>query len=239
MSDSHQEEMMTHASPAAARLTAWAAMIGALFALANVALVVSLTGSDQDMVLHGASMLTLASDARMQFRLAMLADILGFYLPFVVIGGYVWHAFRTEAGALGDMAAIAITLYIALGIVGAGLDLAALEPLAHFHAGGDSAAQHAAEAAWTAIAGAVQNGLWWCEGPLVLFWVLAVGRHLKQAGFRFTFLASIVAYAFGLLTLFGFFPEFGAIETLLETAVVLILPVWMLLFGWQLRRRTT
>lgn len=35
----------------------------------------------------------------------------------------------------------------------------------------------------------------------------------------------------------GFFPSLGALTSACKTIVVLVLPSWMVLFGWQLLRR--
>jgi hypothetical protein len=223
------------------RFTAWAAILGCLFAYLNVALSLMVTGQDTAMVLHGATMLALPAETRDVFRWSMLADILGFYLPVLAIGGYLWRTFREEAGAFGDIAALAIVLYVMLGISGAAMQQAVLHPLARLHAGGDDTVRAATEATWTAVANAVQNGLWWCEGPLVFFWGLIVGSQLKKAGWGWfpLLLLRIVGWSFGLFFVFGFFPDLNALTELVETVVVLLFPLWMLLFGWQLLRRAT
>lgn len=41
---------------------------------------------------------------------------------------------------------------------------------------------------------------------------------------------------FGLFFVFGFFPDLGGLTEAMETVVVLLFPLWMLLFGWQLLR---
>ena len=230
---------MNHSSPERACFTAWSAILGGIFAYLNVALVLSVTGEDTDLIFHGATMLTLSTQARDLFRFGMLADILGFYLPVLVIGGYLWHTFRDKAGALGDVAVLAILLYVVLGVVGAGMQQAALHPLARLHAGGDETVKAATEAAWTAIVYGAQRGLWWCEGPLVFFWGLIVGNQLRQAGWNrwFLVLLKIVGGCFGLFFLTGFFPELNELTDLLETIVVLLFPLWMLLFGWRLMRQ--
>lgn len=223
----------------AARFTGWSAIVGGFFAYLNVALVLMVTGGDTEMIFHGASMLSLPPESRDLFRWGMFADVLGFYLPVLVIAGYLWHSFRNTAGALGDMAALAITFYTVVGISGAAVQLAALHPLAVLHAGGDETVRAAAEAAWTAIANASQRGLWWSEGPVVLFWGLVVGNQLKQAGWGRPILAllKIVGWCFALFFLAGMFPELNELSKAMLIVVVLIFPMWLLMFGWQLLRR--
>lgn len=225
----------------AARLTAWAAILGGLFAYLNVASMVLLTDADMAVTLRGATMLTLADEQRELFRLSMFADILGFYLPLLAIGGYLWRRFREEAGALGDMAVLAITLYVALGVIGAGLQLAVLHPLAQLHGAGGEAAKAAAETAWTTIAVGSQRGLWWCEGPVVLFWGMVVGKHLKQAGWgpSIRWPLALVGWCFGLFFLSGFFAALEPVTYLCLVLAVVVFPLWMLMFGLQLNRRAT
>lgn len=229
---------MSDHSNEAVRVTAWAAILGGFCAYLNVAFMVAVTGGDMAVTLRGTVMLTLSADMRQLFRLSMLADLFGFYLPLLAIGGYLWHRFRAEAGALGDMAALAILLYVALGMIGASLQLAVLTPLARLHAAGGEAARVAAETAWTTIATGSQLGLWWCEGPLMLFWGLVVGGHLKRAGWSVSIRwpLALVGWCFGLYFVTGFFP---ALETLTYAALVVavgVFPLWMLMFGLRLRR---
>lgn len=220
------------------RLTAWAAILGGIFAYLNVALMVMATKGDMGITLQGATMLALPAEARELFRLSMFADVLGFYLPLVVIGAYFWASFRERAGALGDMAVLAILIYVVLGITGASVQLAALNPLAQLHAEGGEAAKVAAEAAWTSIAVGSQKGLWWCEGPVVLFWGLIVGKHLKEAGWGKSILwpLTLVGWCFGLFFVTGFFSQLDELNRGLLIIVVLVFPMWLIMFGAQLLR---
>lgn len=77
----------------------------------------------------------------------MLTDVFGFYLPFLVIGGYLWRALQDEAGALGNMAAMAVALFVTAGMCGAVIPLAAIQPLSLAYIQGD-AAEKAAATAW-------------------------------------------------------------------------------------------
>jgi hypothetical protein len=229
---------MSHASNAAVRFTAWTAIVGGIFAYANVALVLAATRGDTALILDGASMLALPADTRDLFRWGMFADILGFYLPVLGIGAYLWHRFRDRSGAMGDMALLAIALYAIVGVAGAAIQLAALDPLARLHADGDASARIAAEAAWTAIAHAAQKGLWWSEGPVVLFWGLVVGPQLgKEAwGQPRLILLKITGWCFGLFFLAGMFAALEPLMKAMLVVVVLIFPLWMLSFGMQLLR---
>ena len=228
---------MNHTSRNVMRFTAWSAIIGGILAYATVVLSTMVTGPDTGMVLHGAMMLALPADTRDLFRMSMLADVFGFYLAVLVIGGYFLPAFREELGGLGNLMTLAIGLYVVLGISGAAMQLAIYHPLAHLYAGGDDATRAAAATAWTTVANLTQNGLWWCEGPVVLFWAPIAANHLKQAGWKGAILLKIVGWAFGLIFLFGFFPGLETLTTTIEMLAVLILPLWMMWFGWQMLRR--
>lgn len=230
---------MNSYSNEAARFTAWASIIGGIFAYLNVGLMLTVTQGDMAVTLQGETMLTLPPQIRQCFRLSMFADILGFYLPLLAIGAYCWRAFREEAGTLGDMAVLAIATYVVLGVTGACLQLSVLNPLAELHQAGGEAVRAGAEAAWTTIAVGSQRGLWWGEGPVVLFWGIVVGRHLKRAGWGSSVLLPLkfVGGCFGLYFIAGFFQTLDPLTSALLVIVVLIFPFWMLLFGLQLRRR--
>lgn len=220
------------------RLAGWAAILGGIFAYLNVTFMLIATKGDMGVTLQGATMLALPAESREFFRLSMFADVLGFYLPMVVIGGYFWAVFRSRAGALGDMAALAILIYVVLGVTGASAQLAALNPLAQLHADGSEATRAAAEAAWTSIAVASQKGLWWCEGPVVLFWGLIVGKQLKDAGWGKSILwpLTLVGWCFGLFFVSGFFSQLDELNRGLLVIVVLVFPMWLIMFGTQLLR---
>lgn len=230
---------MSHDTRNAVRLTGWTAILGGIVACLHVTLDFVLLGDDFAMSLHGASMLALPTETRDLFRWAMLADILGFYLPVIVIAGYLWHRFRDEAGAWGDMAALAIGVYVVVGVSGAAIQMSVLNPLAHLHQGGDEATRVTAEAIWTALAHASQKGLWWSEGPLVLFWGTVVGNQLARAGWGRSVLIplNIVGWSFGLFFLFELFPSLDILSELTGLIIIVVFPLWMLLFGWTLLRQ--
>lgn len=230
--------MSNHTSDAS-QFTGWVAIFGGIVAFLFVILSFALFGEDFGMSLHGASMLGMPSELRDLYRWTMLLDILGFYLPVLVIAGYLWNLFRNEAGAWGDMAALAIAVYVVLGVSGAAMQLAVLNPLAHLHHGGDAATRVATETVWAGLAYASQKGLWWSEGPLVLFWGTVVGKQLARAGWGSSVLIvlKIVGWSFGLFFLCEFFPSLAMLTELLGLVIILVFPLWMLLFGWQLLRR--
>ncbi|VWB08652.1 membrane protein [Burkholderia lata] len=81
--------------------------------------------------------------------------------------------------------------------------------------------------------------MWWIEGPAGFFWAPIAANRLKKAGWSGSFLLKTVAWAFALLFLFGFFPELDALASACEMVVILVLPLWVLWFGWQLLRRAS
>jgi len=229
---------MIQPSAAAVRFTAWSAIVGGVFAYLNLVFVSMVVGDDVNATLHGPTMLALSTDARLFMRLSMLSDIFGFYFAVLVIAAFLWNRFRDEAGAWGDMAMLAIVVYAVVGISGAAILLATLDPLARLHAGGDEAVRSATEAVWTGIAYACQKGLWWVEGPLVLFWGLVTASQLKRAGWgRWSLLPlSIVGWSYALFFLLTFITGMADLGELFGTVGVLVLPVWMMLFGFKLLR---
>jgi hypothetical protein len=220
----------------AVRFTAWSAIVGGLLSYVTLGLLVMVSGLDTEIVFRGDAMLTLPPETRSLFRWAMLTDVFGFYLPFLVIGGYLWHTFQEEAGALGHTAVMAVALFVTVGISGAVIQLAAIHPLALLQMDGDATAKAAAAAAWTTVANVAQRGLWWSEGPVFLFWTLVVGSQLKKAGWGRAFLLKIVGLLMGVFFVLGLFPELNLVTSGVEMIVVSLLPLWMLLFGRQLLR---
>ncbi|WP_416311316.1 hypothetical protein [Pseudomonas sp. W03] len=223
---------------AAARVTAYAAILGGILAYTTVILSMVVTGDDTSMVLNGAKMLSLPAETRDIYRWSMLTDIFGFYLPTLVVGGYLWHVFRDEAGALGSIAVLAIGFYVTVGIIGASTQQAVISPLVQLHEQGDASVKAAAEVAWSAIAHAVQYGLWWSEGLVVLFWGLVVGGQLKKAGCGWfsLLLLKLVGISFTLFLIFGFFKSLDDLMKLMEMSFLILYPLWLLIFGVQLLR---
>jgi len=222
----------------AARFTACAAILGAVFAYTTIALSILVTGDDASMILFGAKVLSLPGEVQEIYRLSMLTDILGFYLPSLVVGGYLWHIFRNDAGALGSVALLAIGFYATVGIIGASVQQAVITPLAHLYGSGDPSIKAAAEVTWTTIAHAVQYGLWWSEGFVVLFWGLVVGGQLKRTGWGWfsLLLLKLVGMSFTLFLIFGFFKSLDDLMKMMEMSFLVLYPLWLLIFGVRLLR---
>ncbi|MNF58071.1 hypothetical protein D3C84_396160 [compost metagenome] len=72
----------------------------------------------------------------------------------------------------------------------------------------------------------------------MLFWGLIVGKQLKDAGWGKSILwpLSIVGWCFGLFFVSGFFQSLAVLTNLLLVVVVLIFPLWLMMFGAQLLR---
>src|SRR5271165_3409677 len=100
-----------------------------------------------DAVLHPATALGFDAVVQQWFRLAMLADIFGFYLAVLIVGGYLWSSSSHEVGAMRDFAVLSLLVYVVLGIAGASMQLAALPALSEAHAAGDTAVKIAAQSA--------------------------------------------------------------------------------------------
>jgi hypothetical protein len=218
------------------RFTGWVAVVGSLLAWFSLYGLYAATAGDLDAVFHPATALGLDAAALQWFRVAMLADVFGFYLPVLVVGGYLWSSSRHEEGALTDIAALSLVAYVVLGVAGASMQLAALPALAEAHAAGDSAVKIADQSAWLAIVTATERGLWWAEGPVMGLWALLMGPLLRRQGRGFGVLLMLC----GVLYLISFGAEFlgfRAIAELCETLGVLLLPLWLLLTGIGLVRK--
>lgn len=222
----------------ATRFTAYAVILGAIFAYSTIMLSMMVTGDDTSMILFGAKVLSLPDEIRELYRWSMLTDILGFYLPSLVVGGYLWHVFRNDAGALGSIAVLAIGFYATVGIIGASVQQAVIAPLAELYGSGDPSIKAAAEVTWTTVAHAVQYGLWWSEGLVVLFWGLVVGGQLKRTGWGWCslLLLKLVGMSFTLFLIFGFFKSLDEWMKVMEMSFLVLYPLWLLIFGVQLLR---
>jgi hypothetical protein len=218
------------------RLVAWVAIIGALLGWINVGLYVAATGGDFSIVFKPAIFLALPLTSRSYFYAAMVLDTLGFYLPFLVVGGYLWSLLRDKHGAVIDIAALCIVTYVVMGIAGASILFAALPPLATMHATGDALAKAASEGAWLAVASAAQHGLWVMEGPVMGFWALVMGRAMRVSGMPYgrLLMAVGVCYASGFVAGVLGLTELGE---LIEMVFIVMLPLWALLSGIALLRQ--
>jgi hypothetical protein len=217
------------------RFAGWAAVLGSLTAWFSVYCLYVATAGDLDAVFHPATALGLDAAALQWFRIAMLADVLGFYLAVLIVGGYLWSSSRHDVGALNDVAMLSLLVYVVLGIAGASMQLAALPALAGANAAGDTAVKIAAQSAWLGIVTATEHGLWWAEGPVMGLWAVLMGPVLRRQGRGFAVLLMIC----GLLYLVAFAAEFLSLRTiadLCEALGVLLLPLWLLLTGISLVR---
>ena len=194
------------------------------------------TGDDLTIQFDPHAMLGLPAAAHGWFRTAMLTDTFGFYLPFLVIGGYLWSRLRGEGGAPVDMAVLFLGFYVVLGVLGAMLQYGALPDLAHSHLSADPIIRVSSESAWAATVTASQHGLWALEGPVLVFWTAVMGPLLRRNGWGRGRLLEICGYLYVAVYDGGLF---GIPEATLEpvsTLAVVLLPIWMMLFGSDLLR---
>jgi hypothetical protein len=217
------------------RFVGWIAIVGSLFAWFSLYGLYAATAGDLDAVFHPATALGLDAAALQWFRIAMLADMFGFYLAVVIVGGYLWSSSRHEVGPLTDIAMLSLLVYVVLGIAGASMQLAALPALAEAHASGDTAVKIAAQSVWLALVTATEHGLWWAEGPVMGLWAGLMGPVLRRQGRAYGALLMVC----GALYVVSFGAEFlnvHNIAELCETLGVLLVPLWLLLTGTALVR---
>jgi hypothetical protein len=217
------------------RFAGWIGIVGSLLAWFSLYCLYAATAGDLDAVFHPATALGLDATALQWFRVAMLADMFGFYLPALIVGGYLWSSSRQAAGALKDIAVLSLLLYVVFGIAGASMQLAALPALSDAHSAGDTAVKIAVESAWLAIVSGTEHGLWWAEGPVMGLWAGLMGLVLRRQGRAF----GVLLMACGGLYLLSFVAEFLGTRTiaeLCETLGVLLFPLWLLLTGIGLVR---
>ncbi len=98
------------------RLVGWVAIVGGLLGWATIGFWLAAVGGDLTVVYQPQIFLSLPSPAHGYFHAAMVLDTLGFYLPFLLIGGYLWSHLRADRSALIDIAALCIVTYVVMGI---------------------------------------------------------------------------------------------------------------------------
>ena len=220
----------------ARRLAGWVAIIGALLAWSEIGVYMLALGSDLAVVYKPAAFLSLPASAHTYFHVSLVLDTLGFYLPFLVIGGYLWSVMRVEHGALIDMAALCIVTYAVMGIAGDALLFATVSPLAAMHASGDPTVKAASEAAWLVLATGAQQGLWIMEGPVMGFWALVMGSAMRRSGMPYGRLLMVVGICYAAIFVLGVLGLWTVAEQF-QLVFLLLLPLWALLTGISLLRQ--
>ncbi len=218
------------------RLAGWTAIAAAVLGVLTVILFAGSMGGDLSLVYQPAVFLGLPASAHSMFHAAMVADSLGFYLAFLLIGGYLWSVLRVEHGALIDMAALCIVTYALLGVAGASVLFASVAPMAAMHAAGDLAVKAATEASWLAIATSTQQGLWLMEGPVMGFWGLVMGKAMRASGMPYGRLLMVVGALYASVFVVGVL-QLWAVAELIQTLFLILLPLWALLTGIALLRQ--
>lgn len=214
------------------RFVGWLAVTGAVLGWGMAVLYAAAANFDVEALERPVAMLGFSPGSQNLYRLSMWADILGWYVPFLAVGGYLWGRMRQRVGVLADIALTGIVAYAILGIVGAGMLTLTLAPLAGLHAGNDPVAKTAAEAIWPTLQNAAQ-GIWGAEAPVLLLWGVVTARFLRAEKWGFGLVLTFDLCLFGIefiLTLIGW-------RDLAEMALQLTLvihPLWLFLFGISL-----
>ncbi|MFB9126687.1 hypothetical protein E2553_34370 [Paraburkholderia dipogonis] len=216
------------------RFVGWLAVIGAVLAWSMAVLYAAAANFDFEVLERPVAMLGFTPGSQNLFRLSMWADILGWYLPFLAVGGYLWGRMRQRVGALADIALTGVVAYAMLGIIGAGMLNLTLAPLAGLHSGNDPMARAAAEAIWPTLQNAAQ-GIWNAEAPFLLLWGIGTARFLRAEKWSFGRLLTFDLCVFGI----EFILNLSGWQALAEMALQLTLvihPLWLFLFGISLLR---
>lgn len=220
------------------RLAGRVAIIGALLAWSQIAVYMVALKGDLAVVFEPAIFLSLPAPTHDYFHASLILDTLGFYLPFLVIGGYLWSVMRVEHGALIDIAALCIVTYAVMGIAGDALLFATVSPLAAMHAAGDPAIKVASETTWLALAKGAQQGLWIMEGPVMGFWGLVMGSTMWRAGKPYGRLLMVVGFCYGAVFVLGVLGLWSVTQQF-QLVFLILLPLWSLLTGIALLRQRT
>ena len=219
----------------ARRFAAWSALIAAPFAWLNIVVYLVVSGGDTALLFDPAKALALPGAMIDLFRVGMLFDSFGYYLPMLPVGAYLWARLRGSGGPLVDAAAMSLAIYVMLGIIGTSMQIVALPLLAEMHSSADPIVRTGAETAWLLTIHIAQRAFWWMEGPTFAFWALVTGGAMRAQGLRFgRFLMALgVGYAlFFILT----FVQAEAAAEVAEVVAVLPVPLWLILVGLDLWR---
>ncbi|MYM93188.1 hypothetical protein [Duganella vulcania] len=226
---------MTHTSNATdpRRFVGWLAVIGAVLAWLMAVLVAAAAGFDSGVLDRPAMMVAYPAASQNLYRLSMWADILGWYVPFLAVGGYLWQPMRQRLGAVADIGMAGLVVYAVLGIAGAGLLSLTLTPVAEL-AAHEPSAKATAEALWITLQSGAQ-GLWNAEAPVLLLWGTATARFLRAEKWGYGRLLTLDLCLFAIEFIFnlGGWRDLG--ETV-QMATLVIHPLWLLLFGISLLR---
>ncbi|EFV14116.2 hypothetical protein HMPREF9336_01033 [Segniliparus rugosus ATCC BAA-974] len=218
------------------QLAGWTAIVAAALAWLTVAATAIASGFDLKTFFEPGEALAMSAASARWFRVGMLADCFSFYLPFLIIGGYLWGRLRPRSGALMDMAALSIVVYVLLGVTGASSQFAALGPMIEAHRSTDAAVRTGVEHVWLALVYSTQRGLWWFEGPVMAFWAFAIVPQLRRSRFKSWWLLGLVG---ALYAAYFAVEAAGAREVadVLLAAAGAVVPLWLLFFGIEVLRR--
>jgi hypothetical protein len=216
------------------RFVGWLAVIGAVLGWGMAALYAAAANFDFEVLERPVAMLGFSPGSQNLYRLSMWADILGWYLPFLAVGGYLWGRMRQRVGVLADVALTGIGVYAVLGMVGAGMLNLTLAPLAGLHAGNDPVAKTAAEAIWPTLQNSAQ-GIWSAEAPVFLLWGVVAARFLRAEKWGFGRLLTFDLCVFGVEFVLNLIGLRDLAEMALQLTLV-IHPLWLFLFGISLLR---
>ncbi|QER40216.1 DUF4386 family protein [Acinetobacter suaedae] len=216
--------------------TAWIALIGTVMAATCLLCFLAVTGFDLHQIFKPEFALTLSAKDQALFRTSMIVDCFGFYLPFLVVGVYLWRKFRPSGGLLSDTAILFLVISTMLGITGAVLQASVLGFLSETYLTGDQAAQQAAGVVWATISQGSQNGLWPMEGPTIGFWAIINGLLLRKhnSALGLPLILVGLGYVSFAALLFSGFPQAAL---LLELFLLPLQVVWLGIFGLSLLRR--
>lgn len=219
------------------RLVGWLAVVGAVLAWSMAVLVGAAAGFDPAVLERPALMLGFSAQSQNLYRLSMWADILGWYLPFLAAGGFLWQSMRQRMGARADIGMAGLIVYAVLGIAGAGLLDLTLPPLAALAAAQASQARATTEVLWITLQNAAQ-GLWNAEAPFLLLWGTVAARFLRGEQWGFGRLLTLDLGLFAIEFLFNLC-GWGDLGETVQMATLVIHPLWLFLFGITLLRRHT
>ena len=216
--------------------TALIAIFGAIMSAACVGSYLLATSGRLTAMFDPAFALSLPPAGQGLFRFSQVADCLGYYMPFVVIGAYLRNHLRNANSAIVDLAFPFVIISSVLGIAGSAMQIAALPPLTTMYSDANPSVHAGAAVAWLAVVHGTENGLWLLEGPTLGFWAVVTGAVLARHQRGLGILLAMTGVAYLLYTGFALLGA-AALARSLELVILPTQLVWEALFGIALLRR--
>jgi hypothetical protein len=219
------------------RLTALTALVSVPFALANLLLMGAAVGFDVSVGPYlSIAAATRESGSAALFHLAMLADMVGYYLLLIPLALFLGRWLHLRSPSLSGLAATFGLGYILLGALGAAVLSAVWPPLLEAYRQAEGERRDAVELLFQSVSSAIFVGVWnTLVSVLFGLWLLSVGLLVRR-GHRAMGTASVVLGAVSLVDAAAAMAGARSLHAVVLYLYLLGAPVWALAWGVLLLR---